>query len=398
MIRRIEDWPERTWVMVVLFTALASRLAALAVWEYSGMAAQLGHDPYPTIARYWLGWIPSALDVTHPPIYSFWLALVFLIFGKPWYLPAQVLNILLSCTTCLLLGLWASRAVNRSVGRLAALCAAVDPLLIYFAVQMQSEPFTLFVELIFLVLLQRMSHPPNPGTALGLGVLGGLLTLTRSVFLLYPFFLCPVLIAPRWRERKSWVWLLLLAGWAIPPALWGARNVWRHGQFIPLATNGGWNMWEGFTLDREEIRRRPELMAAEVSALGLDSSKDLLAVGDYFTQKTKRFILEKPGEALPIIAGKFFLYWRPWPYDPHQRHIRAALAAYFTILFLLALRGLWALRPHFQALSPALALIVYLSLLHSVFFTSLRYRSPLEPFLCLLAAGGFYSLVKKPSA
>lgn len=394
-MRRVEEWPQRYWVMAVIGLALASRLTALAVWEYAGMAASLGHDPYPTIAQYWLGWIPSALDVTHPPVYSFWLALVFLIEGRPWYLPAQLLNILFSVLTCLLIASWGTRAVNRGVGRVAGLIAAIDPLLIYFAVQMQSEPFTLFIELLFFVLLQRASSPPRPSTAVGLGLWGGVLTLTRSVFLVYPLFLLAALLLPRWRERRMWLWSLILLGWAIPIALWGARNVWKHGQFIPLATNGGWNMWEGFTLDREEVRRRPELMAAEVRSIGLDSSKDLMAVGDYYTKKTKDFILEHPSQALRIISGKFFLYWRPWPYDPHQRSIRMALAAYFTVLFLLAARGLWALRPHFQALAPALALIIYLSLLHSVFFTSLRYRSPLEPFLCLLAAGGLCATAGK---
>jgi hypothetical protein len=63
------------------------------------------------------------------------------------------------------------------------------------------------------------------------------------------------------------------------------------------------------------------------------------------------------------------------------------MAVYFSALFLLAGAGIWDLRRR-PEVWPALALIVYLSLLHSVFFTSLRYRSPLEPFLCAFAAAG----------
>jgi len=385
--------PDRRWWAGVLLAALAARLAWLGAWQALDLVSRFGYDPYITIAKFWLGMGPAWLDVTHPPLYSAWVALIFSVLGRPSLMAVQLFNVVLSALTCLLVGLWAERAGSKALGRLAGLWAAFDPLLVFFAAQVQSEPFFLFLELLFFLLLLRAGNPPSALAAFGLGVFGGLASLARSVFGLFPPFLFLALFWPRRREHRAWLWLLLLAGWALAPSLWGLRNLSRHGAFIPLAINGGWNLWEGFSLDRDVVRGRPAEMGDELEKAGI-ARDDAILGGEYFSRKTKAFILEQPAEAAKIVAGKFLLYWRPWPYDPHDARIRAVLGVYFCVLFALALFGLprlWRL----SAFWPVFALFVYLSLLHSVFFTSLRYRSPLEPFLCVFAAAGLQRLLKE---
>jgi hypothetical protein len=328
-------------------------------------------------------------DVTHPPVYTAWIAALFAAAGKPAFLLVQLSNAAMSAGTCVLLGLWVERAGSRELGRLAGLWCAFDPLLIFFAPQLQSEPFFLFLELAFFLGLQKLGDRPAALGALALGFFGGVLNLTRSVLLFFPvFFFGALKLTRRW----SWAWLLLLIGWGALPFAWGVRNQRRYGQFIPLASNGGWNLWEGFTLDREDVRRRPELMAEELRQKGVRTDLDLKAAGDYFSRKTQDFIKAHPVDAAKIVLGKFFLYWRPWPYEPHNKAIRSVLAAYFTVLFAFALYGAAALWRD-RSWLPAWALIANLSAMHSVFFTSLRYRSPLEPFLCALGAAGLYRLL-----
>ena len=391
---RLAAIPERRWWTSVFLAALLVRLLWLAAWEAGGLTQRFGHDPYIEIAKYWLGWGPPSFDIAHPPLFPLWIAAVFSLIRHPSFLAIQLLNALLSSATCLLIGFWAERAASsKPIGRLAGLWAAFDPLLVFFAVQAQSEPFFLFLELAFFLALLRAANPPSPAAAFGLGAAGGLVSLTRSVFGPFVPFLFVALFWPSRRERRVWLWLLLFAGWSLGPALWGLRNVARHGVFIPLTVNGGSNLWEGFTLDREEVRRRPYEMAAEAARAGIDPS-DPVASGDYFARKTKSFILEHPRQAAKIMAGKFLLYWRPWPYDPHAARARAAITAYFCVLFALAAAGAFSLGS-LPAVWPAFALILYLSMLHSVFFTSLRYRSPLEPFLCAFAAAGALRLWKR---
>ena len=384
---RLAAVPERRWWTAVFLAALLVRLLWLAAWQAGGFTQRFGYDPYMMIARYWLGWEPQCLDITHPPGFPLWIAAVFTLIRHPSFLAIQLFNVLFSCATCLFIGFWAEKAAeSKAVGRLAGLWSAFDPLLIFFAVQVQSEPFFLFIELAFFLLLRRAGNPPSAAAAFGVGLAGGLASLTRSVFGLFAPFLFASLLLPVRRERRAWLWLLLFAGWAVGPGLWGLRNAARHGAFIPMAANGGWNLWEGFTLDREEVRRRPYEMGAEALRAGLDPA-DVVATGRYFARKTRNFMLEHPLQAAKIVAGKALLYWRPWPYDPHDARIRGVLAVYFCVLFAFAAAGAFALGK-LPALWPAFALIAYLSMLHSVFFTSLRYRSPIEPFLCVLAAAG----------
>ena len=133
------------------------------------------------------------------------------------------------------------------------------------------------------------------------------------------------------------------------------------------------------------MRRRPYEMGDEARRLGLEGSVE---VGRYFKDKTLRIVREHPWEAARIISGKALLFWRIRPYDPHSPAQRAAMAVYFSILFACAGLGLWVNRKSTASWWPIYAFFLYSTAAHSVFFTSLRYRMPLEPFLCLLGAVG----------
>jgi hypothetical protein len=61
------------------------------------------------------------------------------------------------------------------------------------------------------------------------------------------------------------------------------------------------------------------------------------------------------------------------------------VGTYYTILLGLAAAGLW-LKRRDRRLWPVYFYFGYLTVMHSFFFTSLRYRLPIEPFLCFLAA------------
>jgi hypothetical protein len=247
--------------------------------------------------------------------------------------------------------------------------------------------------LFFWGLLALRDEERSPWVA-ALGVLGGLTALCRSVFGAYPAFLFLAL----WRERglkRAFLFCALLgAGWFVPTTIWTARNQAKYGKLVPMSAQMGWTLWEGFSLDREEVRRRPYDMDAEALAAGLGPDAGVER-GAHFMAKTRAFVRENPGTALEIVLGKALLYWRPFPYDPHEGWKRAALGAYYLVLFALALVGARAALASRAPWGPVWALFAYLTAMHAVFFTSLRYRLPLEPFLCLLAALGAATLAAR---
>jgi hypothetical protein len=64
------------------------------------------------------------------------------------------------------------------------------------------------------------------------------------------------------------------------------------------------------------------------------------------------------------------------------------MGAYFTVLFALVLLGARTALASRAPWGPVWAVLAYHTAVHAVFLTTLRYRVPLEPFLCLLAAVG----------
>jgi hypothetical protein len=211
------------------------------------------------------------------------------------------------------------------------------------------------------------------------------------VFGAYPAFLFFALWRTKGFSRAFAFCALLGCGWFLPTGAWTARNYLKYGKVVPLSSQMGWTLYEGFTLDREEVRRRPFEMEAEATRLGITDS---IERGDYFAAKTKAFIVAHPLSAAKIAVGKMILYWRPFPYDPHSLWQRGALGVYYLFVFAFCLAGLRAASAR-AAWAPVWALFVYLTAMHSVFFTSLRYRLPLEPFLCLLAAVGANELLRR---
>lgn len=373
--------------------ALVLRLGFTAVFLAKGLDVAYGRDLYYNLAVAWLGWAPAfPFDATHPPLYTAAIAAVLGLFRSPDPLPVLLLQCALGAACAPL-----TRLIGRGLGvaeataRLAALWVALDPGLIFFTPQLGTETLFIAMELLFFVWLVDELGRPASGRLVAAGLWGGLTVLCRSVLGGYPAFLFVALWRARGLKRAFLFCALLGVGWLAPSAAWSVRNYLKYGRVVPVTASMGWNLYEGFTLDREEVRRRPYEMGEEAGRLGLTHPIDL---GDHFARKTAAIFRDRPLFALKTVIGKAFLFWRPWPYDPHSWWQRSALGVYFTVLFLLAAfgaRAVWA----DAAWRPVWALFAYLTALHSVFFTSLRYRLPLEPFLCLLAAIGTAATLRR---
>jgi 4-amino-4-deoxy-L-arabinose transferase-like glycosyltransferase len=388
----VERLSSRRFDAAAFGLALTLRLAFLALWQLKGLADVYRPDLYYTLAQSWLGWAPMpAFDATHPPLYTGFLAAVLGLFRSPNPLSALVLQCVLGAGSVVLLRRVAERLTDAKTARWAALWVALDPALVFFTPQLQTETLFVAMELVFFAgLLKTLDEPPS-WRLVAVGFWGGLCALCRSVFGAYPGILFFALWRTKGFSRAFALCAVLGIGWFAPNLAWTARNYRKYGGFVPMSAQMGWTLYEGFSTDREEVRRRPYEMADEARAKGIDNPMD---EGRYFMAKTKAFVAEHPWDAAKIVMGKAVLYWRPFPYDPHTWWQRDALGVYYVIVFALGLLGLLALRRR-PEWGPVWALFVYLSMAHAVFFTSLRYRLPLEPFLCLLAAAGTLKLVRE---
>ena len=378
-------WSARRFDVAVFVLALAARLAALGVFQARGLGDSYGRDRYFDLALAWVGQTPMPVfDATHPPLYTLLIACILWPLGTSSQLPILFLHVILGAGTVLLARRVGTFLVDDKTARLATLWLALDPAVIFFTPQLQTETLFIAMMMVFFLGLFSLWDKPLSWRHAALGLWGGLCISCRSVFGAFPAFLFFAIWRAKGFLRALLFCLLLAPGWFLPSGVWMARNYHKYGRLVPLSGQMGSTLYEGFTLDRELVRTNPFTMAAEAQRLGISDSD----FGTYYFAKWKSFVRENPFQSAVIVAGKAVLYWRPWLYDPYTGWQRAVMGAYFTVLFAFALLGVRAVSALRAPWGPVWAVLAYHTAVHAVFLTTLRYRVPLEPFLCILAAAG----------
>lgn len=342
-----------------------------------------------------------------PPLYPLLLAGLYWLFGHQLLWPRllqSLLGALLAALCCDL----AERATGRRLAGLAAglLVALHGPLIFY---EGELLPTALATFLGTLALWLSVAERPSwlraalSGVALGLGALA-----VAPTFLL-------VLPIGGWlfRARKALGLCCLAACVAciLPATL---SNRLRGGEWIPISANGGVNLWIGNNADADRmIALRPgagwERLVEEPTRRGLRTPGQHDA---WFVQKAVHWCTSWPGACLGNLAWKarLLLASREIPRNEELAVIRedspvltvlapqtgGAALPYALLLPLAAAGAVHAWRERNRLLGRVLAAAGALALSPLVFFVTGRYRTPLAPMLCVLAAAGLVSVMTRP--
>lgn len=371
----------------LLVAALALRVAwGLMSHQFWGYHEDNSYDDgaYLGMARNILA--RSPLIATHPPGYPAFLA-PFLALGDWGVSLARWVQMLLSAAAApLTYRLSLALSPSRTAALIAGVFVAVNPMLVYFSARMMSEVLFVFLLLAFLLAWLEAWRSGRLVLAAFAGIFGGAAALTRGVILPFGGVLALVALWNR-REQARWAALVVVCGlcWTATVAPWTARNWRAYHHFVPISVQGGWNFYEGQTVDPDEIRfKRSAAMGLESRELGLT---DPLVRDEYFAAKAKAWIAENPLEFLRLCTIKAFRFWRLAPEAPHGVLSRLSAGFLTLVLFLAALLGLRA-----TAALPGswflFSWMLFLTLMHSMFVCVLRYRLPLEPVLAVLAGIG----------
>jgi 4-amino-4-deoxy-L-arabinose transferase-like glycosyltransferase len=348
---------------------------------------------YLDMAKGFMGLGPP-MWISHPPGYSFFLA-PFLLLG-PMAVPAALtvqmaLGAAIIPLTCRL----AERLkLPKRAAFLAGVLLVLDPMLIYFNARLAAEIPFLFLVLCFFLAWLRAWEKGSDSFAATAGFLGGAATLMRGVILPYGAFLAAVSF---WRRKYQprWTSLVAICGlcWAAALAPWTLRNWSHYHRFVPVSVQGGWNFYEGMTVDLDEILgKRAKAMGEEIKAQGLT---DPFQIDAYFGKKANDWVKAHPAEFARLTLRKVFKFWRPFPYPPHSASVRWAVGCFNIALFSLALLGLAFCAEKSPSFIFLAAWAVHLTALHSLFASNLRYRLPLEPLIAIAAATGAHILLSR---
>ncbi len=398
-------------LLVVLALGLGVRLVLIAMTEAGIRNGDEGH--YFQLAAnlyngFGFGWAPGKLTSIRPPLYPWFLSVLWTVSGGTGLLVVRVAQAVLSVLTALLIYVLGTRMFDRRVGLLAAAVLCFYPSLLFASLTILTETLFTFLLVLFAVVCERCIATRSMRWAGAAGAVLALAALTRSVLWPFPVVAAPLLVllvqAPH--LRRAGVAVVFLAGYAIVIAPWAIRNT--RLQHVPTVvdTMGGFNLWMG------NYERTPDdRIWAAVEQNGIrDFSAALeqafhtqpLTEGDkdrWGRQEAFRYMRAHPLTTAKRSVLKFADFWGL------DRELVAALAAGFyhppawarypvmlastiayPLVMVFACLGLFMVRPRsMPAHVLVIALVLFVCALHTVVFGHSRYRLPLMPFFFVYA-------------
>ncbi len=384
-------------------------LAALAVRvAFAAFAAPRGEGLifpdaaiYDSIARNWLAGKgfreDSGRQASRAPGYPVFLAACHSI-GLQRPQGIYLVQAIADSAMCVLLALLGRRLYGDTAGIVAGCIAAVYPFFIYFTGLLLAETlFTLGLVALMLLLFEcadalEKSTPRALLVSAVAGVLLGLLVLLRSSLLLFPLFLLPIWLARRGHRLGAMAaWGTMIAAMALVMLPWIVRNYGIFGRFIPTTLQVGESLYEanspcadgGPMMDRIDwVKERGGRPMGEYEN------------NQFFKNAALRYIREHPGRFCALAVEKFARFWNPLPnYGPYRRPLGIAVSiCAWAPIILLAFVGILKRKREIALLLLLLSPVAYFTLLHMVFVGSVRYRTPVMPFVILLAASGAESV------
>lgn len=297
-------------------------------------------------------------------------------------------------------------------GLIAAAALAFSPVFILESADIKTETvYIFFVAGGVWCFVEALAQDKNrAGRLVGAGILLGLATLTRAVFLLFPLALVVWLLVARVRWRGA---ALLLVVYALVVLTWTAYNYVRWERWVVAGTGldgfiyygvAGWD-------DPQEVDRR--LLAAQPTpeAAGTPASTEpdfTGAAGDAIMSDVPGYIQHRLGELASAYLQPHGTLFFPgdslrdlaadWLDDDRSLNGLIALTQgnsfwqkllvyalhYFALIF--GLVGMWRTRHNWRISLPMIGFIVYTTLIHLVLLANPRYIFPTMVFWWVLAA------------
>jgi 4-amino-4-deoxy-L-arabinose transferase-like glycosyltransferase len=230
---------------VILALGLIIRLVVLYMSQDTGLMI-VDEQHYHTLALnllhgHGLAWEPGVLTSIRPPLYPFFLRLVWTLSGTESLWVVRMAQILLNLLNVFLVYRLGLLLCNRRMALIAAAGFCFYPSFVGFNIFLLTEIlFTLFLTLVALgyVVLLKTGRLAAAG---GTGIVLGLAALTRSILWPFPLVLCPLaFFSVRGSPWVRWqVVLCLFFGYALVVTPWALRNTRLQGVFTVIDTMGG---------------------------------------------------------------------------------------------------------------------------------------------------------------
>jgi 4-amino-4-deoxy-L-arabinose transferase-like glycosyltransferase len=328
--------------------------------------------------------------IWRPPLYPVLLSLS-LRLGGGTFLPAMILQALLSSLSAGLVYLIARRFASDGIALAAAALYAAHWITIFFSALFLGTSLFIFLLLLALWLLLA-SDATRAAPLILVGLTAGLSALVRAEIL-------PCVLAwaawIAWRKRLAHA-ALFIAAVALPILPVTIHNYRMSGQFVPVTAIGGYNFFVGNNAQADG----KTVWTSKEALEKLGVSENLLPLDNQsrFMKAAFEDILKNPARFIGLILKKTYYLLNAYEISSNvdiyylisdTSPLLAILALFsFGILLPLAVIGCLFGQYDRRAAVPVFLFAIPFALVLLAFFITSRFRSPLIPILCVFASLG----------
>jgi 4-amino-4-deoxy-L-arabinose transferase-like glycosyltransferase len=349
------------------------------------------------------GFLPGVPSAYTQPLYGWFLAGIYLPFGRSW-LAVGIAQVVVAVATALVVFEIGARLRSVGIGLVAALITTLHPYVVWHDIHLNRELLDgLMLAVLALAALAAYERRSLP-LAATTGAVAGLAILGNARLVLLPVALA-VYLAWRTPFGHAVTAVALVVGVAaLVVAPWVVRNKVQVGCYA--ITTDSRALWKAnnentrAVLDRggwiDDVPALPGAppwpeYAADLTLAGTPTSVDECAQMRLYRDEVVDFWREHPGEKALLAVQATRMLWSPVPRESDESGSGTARLARKTVepafvvaLYLLALAGIFLAPPHFVGL--AALMLAYNTLAAMVFAGTVRYRAPWDFLLALLAA------------
>jgi 4-amino-4-deoxy-L-arabinose transferase-like glycosyltransferase len=355
-----------------------------------------------------------SLKAYHAPVYPFFIAAVYAVFGRS-YLYVYIAQSVLGTLTTFMIYLIAGRlGAGKRISLLSAGASLLYwPLQMYSGILLSETVFLFLLSLGVYIFLKALDMQKLLLFAAA-GVVFGLSTLTRSINMLLLFVL-PVVYFLYYRTNLKKLFinsLMYILAFIAVISPWAIRNYIIYKEFIPVDTLGGINLYIGnnerssgffVSLSQEELKEAVQKYTKkgrQGENVAVNDKNLREAALTYIKAHPFRFIRLTLWRASLFLMLDFrdvdwvLLTYMSKHFVFHHTLWKAVIYFSDILFFLLAITGISLLLKMRNGLL-LFGFILYYWGLTSLFYISERYRLPVMPFLSISAAFAIDRLIRK---
>ena len=330
-----------------------------------------------------------------PPIYGYFIYLHALIFGIEEKLVISVIisQIIISSLTTLVFFNIVTFFFKREISILGSIIFCFFPIIVFSSSQISSVTIYLFLFLLFIFFLLKLTKNKSNLLILSIGIISGILVLTRRDFILIYFFsLIYFFLFFKVNWKKILLTTLVLAI-TISPYL--IRNYIAFDKII-LHSGFGFNVWkaynpkakvEGYYIEEEELISKIENVKKDVN-YRINQDK-------IYLKEAKKYILDDPIKYFKLFLKRIYSFYFLDLNSTYENYYNLIHTLPNLLLSILSILGLIVCKKKNLSLNYLILIMFVILFIYSFFAILPRYKIYIIPFQIILSLSFLDFLLKK---